>query len=557
MRKIVISAMILIFGGQIFAQMAPIMQNSLMPQQSMMGGQMMMGGQSSATLNMSSSQDISMKDDGFTRRSHSGTSLYIDESIYYLGSGDILRAVVWGISETILDISVVGETCIIPTVGALDVGFITLNEAREKIISMIRKRYKADRVDVFITNIKDVSVQIQGQVNNPNTYTIPGNLSISSIIEQIGGTTSDANLREIQLINPKYGTRVIDIVKMNRIAGYPSAYLRNGDRIFVPMKDLRVSIVGDVQNSGNYDFVDGDKLSDLIILSGGMLSTADSSRIIITRFVGLGSETEKITLTAEVADTFALEKDDMILVSRKAEYRPIRRVKISGEVNFPGTYSIEESRTRLIDIIAQAGGLTEQAFLGGSKIVRRSFIDVAGSEQNRLQNASGKVQITPIESNFLKFRASGETQVSIDFSKLKMNRNAIENVILKENDEIYIQKSDFMINVMGGVVRPGLVEFSQDKDLSYYIEKAGGYKKRIVKRKVKVITAGSEVWLRPSQVKNIEQGDAIWVPERDFVERQERQQDVSIRGGVVGIIGSVATTITAALTIIMFVDSQK
>lgn len=552
MKKKLIFVIVLVLYGLTLAQIGgsmSVMQNSLFPQ-------MTESSNTTSNINMQSSPDVFLAKNDLKGSSYLGTNLYIDENIYYLGNGDILRAVIWGVSETILDIPVVNETCIIPSVGAVDVGLITLKDAKEQIISMIKKNYKANRIDVFLVEVKDMSTQIQGEVNNPNTYTIQGNLTISSIIEQIGGVTANANLREVQLIHPKHGTRVVDVVKMNRFPDYLSANLRNGDRIFVPMRDLRVSINGDVQNSGDYDFVEGDKLSDLLLLSGGMLSTADSSRIIVTRFIGQRDEIKKITLTAAEADSFALEKDDMVLVSRKAEYRPVRRVKISGEVDFPGTYSIQENQTRLIDIIEQAGGLKEDAFLGGSKIVRRSFTDVAAEEQNRLKNVSGNVKITPIENNFLKFRASDETQISIDFSKFEMDKNAIENIILKENDEIFIEKNDWTINVMGGVVRPGLIDFAEGKDLSYYVQKAGGYKKNSVQRKVRIIKAGSKVWLKPSQVKNIEQGDAIWIPERDFVEKQEREQDVSIRSGVVGIVGSIATTITAALTVIMFVEGR-
>ena len=565
MNKMLIIALIVFCGfyGQVFAQAGPMPQfppNTLLPQQQQMmmmqqqGMMMGRGGGSAGTINMNMhrANDLAFMRDESGGVIFMGTDLFVDENTYYLGSGDVLQAIIWGVSETVLNINVVNEVCVIPSVGAIDVGLITLGEVKEKIISKIRRRYRADRIDVFLVRVKEISTPVQGEVNNPGTYIIPGNLTISSIIEQIGGATDNANLREIQLIHPTHGTRVVDIVKANRIADYPSANLRNGDRIFVPRRDLRVSISGEVQFPGDYDFVEGDKLSDLIKLSGGMFSAADSSRIIITRFVGQRDEIKKITLTTAEAGDFALEKDDLVLVSRKAEYRPVRRVRISGEVNFPGVYSIQENQTRLIDIITQAGGLTERANLSTSKIVRRNFVDAAGAEQNRLRNLDGKIQITPVENNFLKFRANGETQISIDFSRIKMERNLIENVILREGDEIHISQNEKSVNVMGAVLRPGLIEFSEGKTLDYYIEQAGGYKQNAVQKKMRVIKAGSNVWLKPRQVKSIEQGDAIWIPEKDFVERQERQQDVAIRGGVIGIIGGIATTIMATITIIEF-----
>ena len=552
MRKNAIIA-IIVFCAQVFAQIGGVQVfPHLMPQQ-MQPSIMNMPSISPTTIMAGGTLSNDALLNSINPNLYSGTDLYIDENAYFLGSGDILRAVIWGVGETVISITVAGETVIIPSVGAIDVGFVTLNEAKKEIIAKIKNKYKTDRVDVFLEKVKDVSVQVQGHVNFPNTYIISGNLTIPSILEQIGGTAANANLRAIQLIHPKYGTRIVDVMKTNRIVDYPATNLRSGDRIFVPQRDLRVSISGEVHFSGDYDFIPGDKLSDLIKLSGGMFASADSSRIIVTRFVGQNDEIRKITLTAADADNFALEKDDIVLVSRKSEYRPVRRVSITGEVKFPGTYSIRETHTRLIDIIELAGGLTEQAFLGGSKIVRRNFIDPAARNQHKLQNR-GNVQITPADNNFLKYRTNGETQVNIDFVQLNLDKNSIENIILKAGDEIHIARNSWTVNVMGGVLRPGLVEFSPGKDLAYYIEQAGGYKKDAVRRKVRVVKAGSEVWLRPNQVTSIEQGDAIWIPERDFVEKQEKQQNVSIVGGILGIAGSVATIITAAITVIAFVE---
>jgi len=529
-----------IFCAQVLAQIG-VGQSSLFPQQS--------SGASSAPITPITT-NFSLQVDEMRQLAHSATDLFVDENTYYLGNGDILRAIIWGTTETVLDIPVVNETCIIPTVGALDVGVITLAEAREKIISMIRRKYRAERIDLFLMRGKELVVPIQGQVNNSGTHLIPGNWSVATILENIGGTNANANLREIQLVNPRHGTRVVDLVRANRIANYPETFLRSGDRIFVPRRDLRASISGAVQFEGDYDFVAGDKLSDLLQLSGGMLSSADSSRIVVTRFTGQRDEIKRITLTADEAENFALEKDDLVLISRKAEYRPIRRVRISGEVNFPGLYSIQQNQTRLIDIIEQAGGLTEQANLNASRIIRRNFVDPAGSERERLQNAPSRVQITPIENNFLKAEAGGKTQMSIDFSSLRLDRNSVENVVLRDGDEIHIEKIDWTVNVIGGVLRPGLVEYSSGQDLSYYIERAGGLKENAKRRKIRVIKAGSNVWLKPNQVDRIERGDAIWIPERDFVERREREQRVGIVGGIIGIVGGIATTIITTNAII-------
>jgi protein involved in polysaccharide export with SLBB domain len=511
--------------------------------------------QVNSTLNLQTTQNIATDEIQSDIFYYQSAESYIDENNYYLGSGDVLKAVIWAVSETALNISVSGETCIIPTVGALDIGSIPLKDAKEKIAQLIKKKYKADRVDIFLSNVKNVNIQVQGQVAIPGNHTAAGNMSVSAFIEYIGGTSLDANLREIKLIHPKYGTRVVDILKSNRIIGYSEEVMRNGDRLFVPRRDLLISINGAVQYGGNYDFVDGDKLSDIINISGGILASADSSRIIVTRFVGEKDTTVKITVNLKDADSFALEKDDMITINRKSEYRPIRQVEIFGEVCFPGIYSIIENQTRLIEIIKLAGGLTDNAFLGASKIIRQNFIDAGENERQKLLSANGKVLISPSESNYLKYRTDARTKVSIDFANLP-DENTLKNILLHEGDKIIIEKKSGTVNVMGAVVRPGLVQFDENKKFDYYVEQAGGYKSDAIKKNVRVIKAGTEVWLRPSQVNNIEHGDAIWVPEKDYVSKMETQQSVSIASGVLSVIGSIATVVTAAITVISFVQKE-
>ena len=483
------------------------------------------------------------------------TSLFIDEDSYFLGSGDVLQAVVWGVRETVLDISVTNsELAIIPTVGAVDVSGLTLREAKERILALIKQRYRARSVDIFMSRVKDLTVQVHGQAMHSGTHVVQGNLQLLSIIEAIGGATYDANLREVQIIHPRHGIRIVDVVASERIMGMPSVTLRSGDAIFIPQRDRRVSISGDVHHPGTFDFIEGDKLSNIIALSGGMFSSADSSRISITRFVGDNRDSiEKITIGFENAENFAMQRDDMVMISRRAQYRPVRQVRISGEVVFPGIYVIHENQTRLIDVIQMAGGFTDDAFLGASRIIRRNFVNSAATEQRKHSAAQSGLQITPTESNFLRFNNTNETRMSVNFAELKLDDNTVKNMILRENDEIIIEKNDWTVSVIGAVLRPGFVDFVEGRDVDFFIEQAGGFRSEAQRRRVKVIKAGTQNRLSLRDVEMIERGDVIWVPERDFVSRQERQQDVAIRSGILSIVGSIATTITAAITVLAFV----
>jgi protein involved in polysaccharide export with SLBB domain len=203
-----------------------------------------------------------------------------------------------------------------------------------------------------------------------------------------------------------------------------------------------------------------------------------------------------------------------------------------------------------------AGGFTEDAFLGASRIVRRSFVNTAATEQRKQAALQSGVQITPTENNFLRFVHSNETRMSMDFAELKLDDNSIKNMILRENDEIIIERNDWTVNVMGAVLRPGFIDFREGQDIDFYLKQAGGLKSEAQHRRIKVIKAGTQSRLSLRDVEKIERGDVIWVPERDFVSQQERQQNVAIRGGIWGIVGSIATTLTAAVTVMMFIQNQ-
>ncbi|MCL2845357.1 MAG: SLBB domain-containing protein [Chitinivibrionia bacterium] len=485
------------------------------------------------------------------------TDFFIDEDSYFLGAGDILQAMVWGVRETLLNISITNnEIAIIPTVGAVNVSGLTLREAKQQILELIQREYRARSVDIFVARVKEIPVQVLGQVNNPGTHVVMGNLALSSVIELVGGANLKANLREVQLIHPRHGTRIVDVVASERIMGQPSVSLRNGDVIFVPQRDLQVMINGDILHTGIYDFVEGDKLLDLIAISGGMFSSADSSAISITRTIGNNRDSIKtITVNFDNAANFALQRDDVVMVPRRAEFRPVRQVQISGEVVFPGTYVIQENHTRLIDVIQMAGGFTNDAFLGASRIVRRNFVHTAATEERKQIAIQSGIQITPSENNFLRFTTANETRISMNFAEIK-DDNSIKNLLLRENDEIVIERNDWTVNVMGAVLRPGFVDFAEGRDVNFYIAQAGGLRSEAMQRQIKVIKAGTQNRISLRDVQKIERGDIIWVPERDFVSQQERQQNVAIRGGIWGIVGSIATTLTAAVTVMMFIQSQ-
>ena len=66
-----------------------------------------------------------------------------------------------------------------------------------------------------------------------------------------------------------------------------------------------------------------------------------------------------------------LQPYDQIFVRLNPNFHPVRNVVISGEVKYPGTYSIIRKTEKISSLIDRAGGLTDYAYLDGAKMFRR------------------------------------------------------------------------------------------------------------------------------------------------------------------------------------------
>ena len=82
------------------------------------------------------------------------------------------------------------------------------------------------------------------------------------------------------------------------------------------------------------------------------------------------------------AARFNLKHMDRVYVRTNPDFESQQAVQVSGEVLFPGSYTILKSNESLRSIIERAGGLTDEAFGKGSRIVRDSTQVIIDFEDN-------------------------------------------------------------------------------------------------------------------------------------------------------------------------------
>jgi protein involved in polysaccharide export with SLBB domain len=116
-------------------------------------------------------------------------------------------------------------------------------------------------------------------------------------------------------------------------------------------------------------------------------------------------------------------------------------VSITGEVRFPGSYSLRTKNDRLADLIERAGGMTERAYPEGIQFVRPT---------------------------------ASVGRLDIDLPRALRQPGSRQDIILSPGDQITIPEYQPSVRIEGAVNAPGSVLWEQGRNLEYYIGAAGG-----------------------------------------------------------------------------------
>lgn len=477
----------------------------------------------------------------------------IDKAInpeeYILGPGDVLFIYIWGAVENKYDLIINAENkIVIPHIGEYDVQNKSLKTFRDDVKIHLQKEYKNVEISISLKEMKTFKTYIFGEVSEPGSYIVNNSTKISDLISLASGTTDSASQLGIEIKNIDLGNTSADLNLSKEKGAYVNdPYIRLGDIVYVKKATEFISIYGAVKEPGRYDVISNYSLRSLINMAGGFDRGADSLEIFVYRFVDdYDSLFMQKVINSEI-DNFLIYPDDRIIVNKKPDYRIHREIEVAGEVKYPGIYPIQENKTTLGEAIEMAGGFTDNAFLKGSTITRKKVSKLVDREFERLKTQP-VITLSPNERSYLKTKLTEqEGLISINFSEFE---NARE-LVVREGDRIIIAEKSLSIRVTGAVTQPGLVSYSREKDFKHYIAQAGGYNTRAKKRSVMIIKAGTNTWLKPREVEEIEAGDAIYVSEKQYVEKFLVIKDIFL------MLGSIAAVIMSGIAVSNAIQDSK
>lgn len=428
------------------------------------------------------------------------------------------------------------------TVDAPDYASFVLEDGDELTVGQILDRY-ANRIEV------------KGAVYRPGIYQLGNGVStVSQLIAKADGLMGDAftNRALIHREREDLTLEVISVDVKGILNGTAADIeLQKNDVLYIPsIHDLSdigdITVEGEVARPGAFVFADNTTLEDAIMMAGGLLESASTVKIDVTRRIKDASSTSQSENIAEVftfsfkdgyvldgEPGFVLQPYDYIYVRRSPSYTEQISVEVRGEVVFPGTYNISRRTERLSDVITKAGGINQWAYVKGARLSRK----MDEEEKARLQSTL-EVMDSAKDSIDVSTLATAERYfVGIDMEAALANPGSDVDLVLREGDVLIVPQYNNTVKISGNVLYPNTVTYRPDMTVNDFVTMAGGYGFRSKKNKAYIIYMNGTVSRARRYSKGVvEPGCEIVVPKKR--ERKGALQEVL---GVATTASSLAT----------------
>jgi len=398
---------------------------------------------------------------------------------------------------------------------------------------------KVDLIKPGIIN----KVELAGAVAYPGIYEIRNNDRLFDVINRAGGITSNTYLPRAYIFRGAGDSTNIKSDKLEiNLTDYNKDKVGSINNVLLQANDVIqlfnnsefgeqqfVTIDGEIRKEGRVKKYGGMTLQDLIYLSGGLKPSAEFGRMEIASIVDMDSAQKGLRPTRTVVKSYSIQSNldidssaskvilkpyDQVHVRKNPSFALQENIQIVGLVKYQGSYPRLDKFERLSSYIERAGGLLDNANVSGALLYRKKSNYLREKVLHQLKSDAANTQ----QQDSLLLNT--EEPVSIDLNKALQNKNSKYDVVLQENDIIYIPEVNPFVTVQGKVQSPLKIAFDKDhSSLSYYIDKAGGFGVRPWRKRVFITYPNG----RSKRTKNfffmhfyptVEEGCTITVPDR-------------------------------------------
>ncbi|WP_404817700.1 SLBB domain-containing protein [Vibrio panuliri] len=385
----------------------------------------------------------------------------------------------------------------LPEIGAVYVAGYTEDQLNDAVLTALKSVFRdVSSASVYIAQ-QQLLISVQGYVVSPGEYTLAQSADVQTALHAAGGLRSGAQLDNMMV---KRGAERIPFnYKAFLDSGDESLLpeLKSLDSIFVPASPLvgnieqqfdaakqanagdsgdsrtAIKVFGEVNAPGSFSYKSGANLVDILMRAGGVTryASVEQIRVIsnntpklfnLKRYLDSGDE-NLLPPLSEGTTIFVPKQEEEIKAGANVVY-------IMGEVAHPGAYEGKQGAS-FMDILANAGGPTR----------------FAESRQIRLIKANG---------NVIKFDLTAYTEGLTETRPPAINPGDAIFVPEKTdmNEKSWLKISpDRAVKVIGEVVRPGRVEWSDEMDLMDLLAHVGGPTLRADTSKIEVVNGSGKL----------------------------------------------------------------
>lgn len=379
-------------------------------------------------------------------------------------------------------------------------------------------------------------VILTGAVFRPGNYALGKEISsIRQLILKAEGLKENAFLKRA-LIKRKLESNQTEIISFDLgklISGAgPDIALQKEDVIEIfNIEELKetytVNLNGEVNAPGSFEYFEGLKLGDLILLGKGFKTSASFAKIEIARRVldhGKSQDFSKnielfeftidgnLSISDEVSQ-FKLFPFDVVSIRQAPNFQAQQLATVQGMAVYPGTYAIKDNTT-IYDLIQMAGGLKAEGYLEGAKLYRNGNL------------------------------------IGVNIANAYKNLSRNDNLLILNGDRLEIPKLIQTVKVSGAVQNPLILNFDASHGLKKYLNATGGFTENAIKKKIYVTHVNGKS-SRTAQFlffkfhPKILPGDEIIVPAHPA----DLKKGIST-GEVITIAGSLSSVTIALISLI-------
>lgn len=380
----------------------------------------------------------------------------------------------------------------LPEVGNKLVAGKTETEMELLVVSELENVFKdITHLKVYV-HTRRLLVNVQGYVKKPGEFILPENATVQFALHAAGGLRNGAQLDRMQLVRNKK-TDFFDYKKYldsGNLTLLPK--LKSMDTLFIPASPmtgnvevdfdpskiadggdaandrLAVKVFGEVNSPGSFSYRKSMNIVDLLMRAGGVTRYAGVEQIrVISKgepilfdlksYLDSGNEEFLPPMTAG-ATVFVPKQEEEIKTGGNMIY-------VMGEVAKPGAYEGKKDAS-FMDILANAGGPTRFA-------------------------ESRQIRIIKADNSIVPFDLSAYTEGSSPLVPPEISAgDAIfvpEKVDMNEKSWLKVSPAR-AVRVLGEVIRPGRIEWSNEMSLLDLLAHVGGPTSKADTNNIEVIT---------------------------------------------------------------------